>query len=173
MDLLKEFQKLQDKINKELKISDISIKILSSKENNKGRLIIMKNKQIDKQFDIELISICQIHIIENDKMLEEGLFIDDLGQWIFNLYNPIEYLYAFYGGDLNKKILTRNEVDKLSSSLTQDYHKEREQGLIVHRQELDNQPIVEGYLGPMFDKIDYGKIYLRYETQKIYDMLSD
>ena len=159
MDLLKEFQKLQDKINKELKISDISIKILSSKENNKGRLIIMKNKQIDKQFDIELISICQIHIIENDKMLEEGLFID--------------YLYAFYGGDLNKKILTRNEVDKLSSSLTQDYHKEREQGLIVHRQELDNQPIVEGYLGPMFDKIDYGKIYLRYETQKIYDMLSD
>ena len=33
--------------------------------------------------------------------------------------------------------------------------------------------MVEGYLGPMFDKIDYGKIYLRYETQEVYNMLSN
>ena len=32
--------------------------------------------------------------------------------------------------------------------------------------------MVENYLGPMFDEIDYGKIYLRYETQEVYDMLS-
>mgnify|MGYP001080315436 CR=1 FL=1 len=38
--------------------------------------------------------------------------------------------------------------------------------------ELDNQLTVNGYLGPIFEKIDYGKIYLRYETQEIYDMLS-
>ena len=37
---------------------------------------------------------------------------------------------------------------------------ERKNGLLVHRKELDDQPMVENYLGPMFDEIDYGKIYL-------------
>lgn len=45
-------------------------------------------------------------------------------------------------------------------------------GAATRKKELDNQPIVNGYLGPMFGKIDYGIIYLTYTTQEIYNLLS-
>ena len=113
-----------------------------------------------------------MNIIENNRKIETGLSTENLGKWIYNLYNPIEYLYVFYGGKLRGKILSKTQIDEISSENTIDFSKEREKGLLVHRKELDNQPIVRGYLGPMFEKIDYGKVYLRYETQEIYDMLS-
>ena len=50
---------------------------------------------------------------------------------------------------------------------TEDLSELRAQGRCVHRKELDNQPIFDGFLGPMWD----GGI-LRYETPEIYDMLS-
>ena len=62
--------------------------------------------------------------------------------------------------------MTREQVNLIASG----YTKENEER--VHKKELDNQPKVQGYLGPMFGGIDYGKIYLRYETQEIYNMLS-
>ena len=93
--------------------------------------------------------------------------------WIYNLYNPIEYLYKFVGGKLNNRILTREEINEISNELTKDYSEKRKKGIAVHRKELDNQPTVEGYLGPMYNGFDYGKIILRYETQEVYDMLSD
>lgn len=40
-------------------------------------------------------------------------------------------------------------------------------GYCVHREELDNRPHYEGFIGPMWDGGDF-----RYETQEIYDMLS-
>ena len=117
--------------------------------------------------------VLSINIIENSKKIETGLFIEDLENWIYNLYNPIEYLYKFVGGKLNNRILTREEINEISNELTKDYSEERKKGIAVHRKELDNQPTVEGYLGPMYNGIDYGKIILRYETQEVYDMLSD
>ena len=48
-----------------------------------------------------------------------------------------------------------------------DWSAERAMGGIVPRAELDNQPLVDGYLTPMWDG---GK--LRYETQSVYNMLS-
>ena len=50
---------------------------------------------------------------------------------------------------------------------SEDLTELREQGCCVHRAELDNQPMFEGFLGPMWD----GGC-LRYETQEVYDMLS-
>lgn len=44
---------------------------------------------------------------------------------------------------------------------------ERAKGLCVPRVELDNQPKVDGYLGPMWDGDK-----LRYETKEVYDALS-
>lgn len=50
---------------------------------------------------------------------------------------------------------------------TEDMTELRNKGFIVHREELDNQPIYEGFLGPMWD----GNM-LRYETSSVYNMLS-
>lgn len=172
MYLIKKIQELESSVNKKLTKNNIIVRILESTEENKGRITILKDKKINREFDINVISYSQVDIIEKGKIIEKGLFIDDLGKWLFNLYNPIEYLYVFYGGSLNREILTRNQVDKISTETTQNFEKERKKGLLVHRKELDDQPIIENYLGPMFDGIDYGKIYLRYETQDVYDMLA-
>ena len=88
------------------------------------------------------------------------------------MYNPVKYFYVFQGGKLNGKVLSRRKIDKLSDEITIDFHEERERGLPVPPKTIDNQPKVKGYLGPMFEDIDFGKIYLRYETQDIYNMNS-
>ena len=170
MAIIEKIQRLESIINEKLKESNIQINIIGKE--NKGKIIISKEKRTDKVLDIYAISSCQIDILENNKIIERGIFIDNIGAWIFNLYNEIEYAYVFYGGRLNHQILTREQLNEKTDLTTPDMSFERKQGAVVHRKELDNQPIVEGYLGPMFEEIDYGKIYLRYETQEIYDMLS-
>ena len=171
--MIKKIQELESEINKKLKSNNVVVRILGNEDKNKGSIIILKDKKINRCFEIEIISCSQINIIENSKKIETGLFIEDLENWIYNLYNPIEYLYEFVGGKLNNRILTREEINEISNELTKDYSEERKKGIAVHRKELDNQPTVEGYLGPMYNGIDYGKIILRYETQEVYDMLSD
>ena len=173
MELIKEICKLESKINEKLNPNNVVVRILGDEDKSKGKIIILKDNKIHRGFKLNIISCYQINIIENNREIETGLSINDLGKWIFNLYNPIEYLYVFYGGQSNGKVLDRKEINKISNETTIDFHEERERGLLVHRKELDNQPMVEGYLGPMFDKIDYGKIYLRYETQEVYNMLSN
>ena len=171
--MIEKIQELESEINEKLKSNNVVVRILGNEDKNKGSIIILKDKKINRCFEIEIISCCQINIIENSKKIETGLFIEDLENWIYNLYNPIEYLYVFYGGKLSGKVLTKTQIDEISNETTIDFSKERAMGLLVHRKELDNQPMVKGYLSPMFEKIDYGKVYLRYETQEVYDMLSD
>lgn len=172
MDLIKRIQELENLINKRFIQSNIIIKIIDDIEPNKGQIIIWKDNNIDRIFKIDAASYFQVAIIENGEFLEENLAVDDLEKWLFNLYNPIKYLYEFYGGELSGKVLSAEQINKISKLKTQNFEKERAQGILVHRKELDDQPIIENYLGPMFDRIDYGKVYLRYETQEIYDMLS-
>lgn len=172
MDLIKRIQELENLINKRFIQSNIIIKIIDDIEPNKGQIIIWKDNNIDRIFKIDAASYFQVTIIENGEFLEENLAVDDLGKWLFNLYNPIKYLYEFYGGELSGKVLSAEQINKISKLKTENFEKERAQGILVHRKELDDQPIIENYLGPMFDRIDYGKVYLRYETQEIYDMLS-
>ena len=128
MDLIKRIQELESSINEKFVNNNIIIRILGSTEKNKGKLIILKDKKINRGFDINVISYSQIDIIENGKILERGLFIDNLGKWLFNLYNPIEYLYVFYGGNLNRRILTREQVNKISKETTQNFEEERKNG---------------------------------------------
>lgn len=57
---------------------------------------------------------------------------------------------------------------------SRDWSKERAAGGFVNRKELDNKPEFEGYLGPMFGGwADGHKLILRYETQEVYDRLSE
>ena len=59
------------------------------------------------------------------------------------------------------------ESNLWNGELTEDLSEIRARGGLVHRAELDNQPMVDGYLSPMWDGDG-----LRYETQGVYDMLS-
>lgn len=170
MNVIERIKKMESIINEKLKSNNVLVKISSSKNQNKGTISIFKDKKVNRIFEVEAISSCQINIIENGKTIEYGVFRDNVGMWIYNLYNPVEYFDEFYGKKLNGLVLTRKQVKLIANDYTKDYSKEK--GERVHKKELDNQPKVQGYLGPMFGKIDYGKIYLRYETQEIYDMLS-
>ena len=78
-------------------------------------------------------------------------------------------LCQFVGGKLNGKIVPREVVmrEYWNGKLTEDLSELRKRGAWVHRAELDNQPEVDGYLGPMWD----GGM-LRYEDPIVYDMLS-
>jgi len=60
-----------------------------------------------------------------------------------------------------------DEVPYKVTGFTSDMSKERAQGRLVHRAELDNQPEYENFAGPMWDVDGY-----RYETWEVYDMLS-
>lgn len=76
----------------------------------------------------------------------------------------------FVGGKYNGMIMDTQEI--LNSAiwngkLTEDLSEIRAKGGCVHRAELDNQPMVDGYLSPMWDGDG-----IRYETWEVYDMLS-
>ena len=75
----------------------------------------------------------------------------------------------FVGGQLNGTIMDVEEVKRkyCNGNLSPDYSKDRAQGYCVPRKELDRQPKVDGYCGPMWDCDK-----LRYETWEVYDMLS-
>ena len=88
MDLIKRIQELENLINKRFIQSNIIIKIIDDIEPNKGQIIIWKDNNIDRIFKINAASYFQVAIIENGEFLEENLTVDDLGKWLFNLYNP-------------------------------------------------------------------------------------
>lgn len=74
----------------------------------------------------------------------------------------------FVGGKLNgMKFKDVKEVLNILECVgyTEDLTEVRKMGDLVHREELDNQPIFKGYLGPMWDGDG-----LRYETQEVYDL---
>lgn len=75
----------------------------------------------------------------------------------------------FVGGRLHGVVCSVEEVERkyCNGRHTEDLTELRKRGAWVHRAELDNQPLVDGYLSPMWDGDK-----LRYETQEIYDLLS-
>lgn len=75
----------------------------------------------------------------------------------------------FVGGELNgrKMPVQRIWTFHWNGQVTENYSVKRMQGYCVPREELDSQPMVDGYLSPMWDGD-----HLRYETPEVYDMLS-
>ena len=76
----------------------------------------------------------------------------------------------FVGGKLNGTEMDVEDIKKYLNVIgySHDWSTERSQGECVPRKELDNQPVVIGYLSPMWDG---GR--LRYETQEVYDLYFD
>ncbi len=105
------------------------------------------------------------------------------------------YMYQFVGGAYNgrKWRYVALEARNLIKGYTKDWSEERAKGILCPREELDNQPLIDGYLPPIYDGIRYivdGQIksewqcteaekaksdsyhVIRYETQEAYDVLS-
>ena len=78
-------------------------------------------------------------------------------------------LAHFVGGEYDGKYMTEWQIEQkfCNGKHSLDLSAERAHGGCVHHAVLDNCPMVEGYLSPMWD----GGM-LRYETQEVYDVLS-
>lgn len=79
-----------------------------------------------------------------------------------------EFKVQFVGGKYDG-VYTRDEAIGVVPVVgrTEDMSEMRERGCVVHRKELDCQPIFEGYIGPM-----WGEDCLWYETPEIYESMS-
>lgn len=75
-------------------------------------------------------------------------------------------LAKIYGGNL-EGTYDVEELWKFSTGKSKDFSEYRGKGGCVPRKELDNQPILPGYCGPMWDGDG-----LRYDTPEIYNLLS-
>lgn len=88
-------------------------------------------------------------------------------------------VYEFVGGRYHNMRMPRKAAEAIGNGqFSKDWSAERANGLMVPMEELDNQPLVDGYLGPMWDgtRMDPQTreqyTVLRYETDGCYDMLS-
>lgn len=84
----------------------------------------------------------------------------------------MKMICEFVGGAWNGRTMPLEEAEKLTDRRTEDLSAERARGAWVHREELDNKPVFDGYLTPMWNGVRAGCAVLRYETQEVYDMLS-
>jgi len=168
--LIEKIKNLEIIINEKLKNMNIIIRIFEQKECDKVKIVILKDRKVDRVFVIQEIAYHQLMIIENGQIIENSIHIKNIGKWLYNLYKPVKVLYIFYGGEHQGKILTKAQVNKIAIGKTDLVRLSRMNK--EYLKDSEKQPIVKGYLGPIFEKIDYGKIYLRFETQEIYDMLS-
>lgn len=112
---------------------------------------------------------------------ENGKQLDRLAFWyeIVDEYlndGEIGFIYELVGGECDGTY-TKEEVESLpcfSGEYTADQSDIRSKGGFTSRPELDNQPKLNGYLGPMHDGYtDDHRMVLRYETQEVYDRLSE
>lgn len=187
---VEELKEHENDINIMAKIRGFIVDITDNRNNN-GSITIWKinkntkhlnemqtfieTKTFVETLDIEGVSGFQVTIKKDNEILEYGLSLTKITPWIYNRLNNenIEFMYQFFGGKYNGQTMTRIEVESISNGKTEDLTHIRQQGGTCHREELDNQPLVDGYLSPMFSHIDYGLIYLRYETQDVYNTMSN
>lgn len=149
-------------------------KFNKNKKNISEMLTFIQTQTFVETLDIKGIASFQVEIKKDNEILEHGLVVDKITKWLYNRLNneSIEFMYEFFGGKYNGQTMTRAEVETISHGLTEDLTHIRQKGATCHRKELDNQPLVNGYLSPMYSHIDYGLVYLRYETQEVCNSMS-
>ena len=86
----------------------------------------------------------------------------------------MKMICEFIGGRLNGR-MTLEQAEQLTTERSEDFSEARARGSLVHREELDNKPVFEGYCGPMWDGTRQGGAIavLRYETWEVYNMMFD
>lgn len=102
--------------------------------------------------------------------------------------------YSFWGGEFDGQQFHREFVEGIAEGHTPDNSVKRAMGCLCPRKELDRQPIVAGYYGPMWDgiryvmndgsikydfevvdksKVAYSYGVCRYETAEVYEAMSN
>ena len=75
-----------------------------------------------------------------------------------------EYVYQLASLNKGKEFFTIEELE--ATNLIDDLL------FTARKEELIGQPILKGYLGPMYNGMKDGKTVIRYETQEVYNLLS-
>ena len=57
--MIEKIQKLESEINEKLKSNNVVVRILGNENKNKGSIIILKDKKINRCFEIEIMSCSQ------------------------------------------------------------------------------------------------------------------
>lgn len=77
------------------------------------------------------------------------------------------FIYQLCGGEYSGKMwnYAALEIRGLITGYNKDKKAQRAAGMLVYREELDNQPHIKGYAGPMYNGIDNktGRVIIRYE----------
>lgn len=165
---------LQRKFEAVPSISKISPTLL------KGRRLDIPAFEIeakDKDFVGVPVSTCQLQMYDakTGKTIAYGVMAKEFAEEV--LKETKEPYYQFVGGKLDGMLFTsREDVEKIpefAHRYMSDLSKEREMGRLVHSELLDNQPKFTDYVGPMLDGYRNGHPIIRYETQEVYDKLSE
>ena len=87
----------------------------------------------------------------------------------------MKLICEFVGGRYARKRFELEDAEKMTSMRSEDLSDIRAMGGLVHREELDNKPVFEGYCGPMWDGTRFGDTVgvLRYETWDVYNAMCD
>ena len=121
-------------------------------------------------------TLSQVHVYDNQgNVLDTNVF----WRYIVDEFVQTEeagFVYQLVGGDC-AGTYTIDELKNLpcfDGKYSADQSEIRNNGGFTHRKELDNQPELNGYLGPIFNGWDKNhNAILRYETQEVYDALSE
>lgn len=136
----------------------------------------IKFRYNDKVYFAEPVSQSQIDVFDdNHEQIGWGVIPEKLKGEVFTEYTDNDYIYELVGGEYAGEY-TRAEAEKLpikEPELTDDLSEVRANGGFVHRKELDNQLQFKGYLGPMWNGIHDDGPHIRYETQEVYDKMSE
>lgn len=102
-------------------------------------------------------------------------------------------VYSFWGGEFDGQQFNKEFVEGIAEGHTPDNSYKRAMGVLCPRKELDKQPRINGYYGPMYDgirhvmkdgsvkydfqvvdktQINYSYHVLRYETEEVYKEMS-
>lgn len=122
-------------------------------------------------------SMSQFNVYDsNEELVDDRVFYNHIVDEILET-SPVNFKYQLVGGEF-AGMYTYDELKTLpvfTNEKTPDYSAIRARGGLVHRAELDNQPVLNGYVGPMMNgwsKVKKHTMIIRYETQEVNDMLS-
>ena len=130
---------------------------INDNKDNTGTMTIQRKKHkiiyLDS-FDISGIFESQINISRNGKILETGLYINDIIRWLYNFtnYDSLEFLYQFHGGIYNSRIMTTKELQKATNTIIT---KIEMNNYLNFEDQLTKLPIIPKYSKPTLSHIDY------------------
>lgn len=118
-----------------------------------------------KVFYLVPTTLSQVDVYdEAENLVKQYVFWSHLVDEVLN-DNQAGFVYQVVGGEF-AGTYTREEVEELPC-FSGDYTEEGS------RPKLNNQPVLDGYLSPMVDGWKDNKVVIRYETQEVYDMMSE